>query len=681
MALNGALGSLGTAVELLDTGEEALPPQADALAALVADMNAGNVDALFLLDVNPVYDTPAALGFAEAMGKVGETVHLGFYVDETAQAARWHLPLAHYLEAWGDGRTYDGTLTPIQPLIAPLYDDARSEIEVLALLAAGTEQAGYDLVRARWRAAGVLPGDFEEGWRRVLHDGFAAGTAYPTVAAAPAAPRLTLPPAAGDDALEVVFRLDEKVLDGRFANNAWCQELSDPVTKVSWDNVAVMSRRTAERLGLEMVYDSGKYQVSPAELRVGERTVTLPVWILPGHPDNSIGVTCGYGRSLRSERARRTSPFWDLDSYTDVFARGPLANEVGVNVAPLRPTASTHVVLGAEVRPAGGRYMVASTQDHAVLDLEARPLFRMGTLEEYRRNPHFPHGEAEDMPPPGEAPREYPGDPYPELWNERHPSDQPEMKGQPYYRNQWGMVIDLNTCTGCNACVLACTSENNVPVVGKVEVARGREMFWLRVDRYFVSHGSDEAVEASDSPEMVLQPLPCMHCENAPCEAVCPVAATTHSSDGLNEMTYNRCIGTRYCSNNCPYKVRHFNYFNWTKTLPLTVQMAMNPDVTVRFRGVMEKCTFCVQRIRGAQRQAKLENRLVREGEVQTACAQACPADAIFFGDLLNPESEVSVLKRNPLNYTMLEELDTEPRVSYLAQVRNPNPGLSETAT
>ncbi len=666
-ALNGALGSIGTAVTYLDAGEEPTRPQAEELVELVRDLNDGNVDALLLLGVNPVYDAPAGLDFGAAMKRAGETIHVGLWVDETARAARWHLPRAHYLEAWGDGRSYDGTLSVIQPLIAPLYADARSDIEVLGALATGLDQAGYDLVRAGWRA--VLPGAFEQAWRKVLHDGFLPGTAFAPAADPPQPPTLGALPTPGDDDLELVFRLDPTVLDGVYANNAWCQELPDPTTKIVWDNVALMSPQTADRLDLSVEYSKGKYYVDLVELTLGDRSVTLPVWVLPGHADDSISVTLGYGREITSNRPHRKSPFWDKDEDTDVYGHGALANGVGQNVAVLRPTASTRVATGVQVRKTGQTYLIITTQEHGTLDVEARPLVRVATYAEYEKQPDFV--QEFEAPTPREPFAEYPA-----LWENQHPAGTAAMKDNPYYRNQWGMVVDLNACTGCSACIVACNSENNISVVGKEHVGNGREMLWMRLDRYFISHGDDEAPE---NPQMVVQPVLCQHCENAPCEAVCPVAATVHSPDGTNQMIYNRCIGTRYCSNNCPYKVRRFNFFNWTKTLPLEVQMAQNPNVTVRFRGVMEKCSFCIQRIRRAQQRAGLEDRTVEDGEVVTACQQACPAQAITFGDLNDPESRVSTMKQNSRRYEMLAELDVKPRLSYLGRVRNPNPSLEPT--
>lgn len=662
--INDLLGSLGRTV-ILHALDEPATPQHAALADLVQAMQAGAVDALLLLNVNPVYDAPAALGFAEALAQVPEVIHLGLHVDETARRSSWHLPSAHYLEAWGDGRAYDGTLSVIQPLIAPLYEAAHSPLEVLALLASGEEQSAYDLVRNTWRQLLAGRGAFEQAWQRVLHDGFLPDSAYPTVSLRPSRQALADWPRAAEGGLEVVFRLDPTVLDGSFANNAWAQELPDPITKIVWDNVAVLSPKTAEALGVKAEYHKGVYIADVIELSLDGRAVELPVWVLPGHPDDSITVYLGYGREITSTRPERKTPFFDLDDYTDIYGHGAIATGVGVNVAPLRRPESPWVAYGAQVRKTGRTYKIVTTQDHG--SMVGRPLVRLATVEEFRKNPDF----AKEAEPPLEGLE--PWEQYPALWEEDHPRKQPAFQDSDYYRNQWAMVIDLNACTGCNACIVACDSENNIPMVGKTEVGRGREMHWLRIDRYFVS---DEA--HADDPQIVVQPVPCMHCENAPCESVCPVAATVRSPDGLNEMVYNRCIGTRYCSNNCPYKVRRFNWFNWVKTLPIQVQMAQNPDVTVRFRGVMEKCTYCVQRIREAQRQANIEKRPLRDGEVKTACQQACPAEAITFGDLNDPDSAVVKQRQNARRYEMLATLNVKPRTSYLARITNPNPRLLE---
>ena len=447
-----------------------------------------------------------------------------------------------------------------------------------------------------------------------------------------------------------------------------------PVVSLDEGGTPLLSARTlSEQLGVEVEYDQGSFLGDQVQISANGASVELPVWIQPGLPDGSISVAMGYGRQLSSNRPTRTTPFWDTDEYTDVYGDGPLGNGVGQNVAPLRNASMAAVATGATVQRAAdaGTYKIATTQEHG--SMEGRPIARWDTLEEFRENPDFA-GEMGPPVPGSDADGDAGYEDYPMLWEENHPSETPALKDNPYYENQWGMTIDLNTCTGCNACVVACTSENNIQVIGKEEVSRGRHMYWLRMDRYYVS---DE--ENADDPDMLMQPVMCQHCENAPCESVCPVAATVHSPDGTNQMIYNRCIGTRYCQNNCPYKVRRFNFFNWTRTLPTEVQMAQNPNVTMRFRGVMEKCTFCVQRVREAQQHAQNEGRRIRDGEVQTACQQACPADAIAFGDLNDPESQVVHERKNPRRYELLAYLNTKPRLSYLARVRNTNPRIEAT--
>ena len=770
MAINQELGSLGTSVTLYDTGASSRPSQDEAFADLVDAMKGDEIDSLFMVGVNPVYDAPASLGFEEALSNVQNTVHCGLLRNETAQASRWHVPRTHYLESWGDGRAYDGTLSVIQPLIEPLYDDAHSEIEVLNLLATGVDANGYDLVREQWRSQ--ITSNFEEGWRQVLHDGYLDDTQFDTASAGTASvPEISAP---SEDGLEVVFQQDPKLLDGRFSNNAWMQELPDPVTKIVWDNVAVMSPATAEELGLDVKYREDNFYADRVDLSVNGETVELPVWIQPGHPDGSILVNLGYGRTIATTREGYETPFWDVSDEQDVYNPEPIAggldadgnpvDVVGENVAPLRPE-SGQVADGGEVSKVDldSRYLIATTQEEG--SMKGRPIVRWATLDEFKEDPYFVeegqvpvpelgghggdghgggdghsggdgHGSGEhasegdqvhssdayglaagtgtsahtvDNVPadakkgehdkPGHTDDETHSDDehgsgqngdghasegapnvegyreYPMTWEENHPKDQPASKDNPYYQNQWGMTIDLNTCTGCNACVVACTSENNVQVVGKEEVSNGRHMYWIRNDRYYVSEGETEDVE---DPEMMMQPVMCQHCENAPCESVCPVAATVHSPDGTNQMIYNRCIGTRYCANNCPYKVRRFNFFSWTKNLPTEVQMAQNPNVSVRSRGVMEKCSWCVQRIRKSQQQADNEDRDLYPNEVETACQQACPTDAITFGDLNNPESDVVHEKENPRRYELLSYLNTKPRLSYLGSVRNKNPRIQD---
>ncbi len=667
-AINDRLGAVGTTVSYLSLEDSANDFEADMQAAL-ADMNAGDVDVVLTLGVNPVYDLP---GFSDAYANATHRVHVSLYNDETAGSATWTVPQTHYLEAWGDGTSKSGVMSVVQPLIAPLYADAHSDIEVIGLFATGTEMFGYDMVRATWRQQ--LSGTFETSWRKVVHDGFLDGSGASTARTSlsstgvnAAVSGLGLAAVSGT---EIVISADTKVFDGRFANNAWLQELPEPTTKVVWENVAKMNPSTAERLGVGSKLDGGRYLTDTVEIEVGQYRVELPVWIQPGMADDSVHVTLGYGRNIVSEREERSTNIFDLDDYTDVYGKGAVSTGVGSNVAPL--ASEGRIVTGSISKKASG-YLVASTQDHGAIDAEhvseqvqKRGLFRMATVDEYRANPDFVAG--------GEpAPLKEDWEDYPTLWQANHPKESDVMTNSNYFENQWGMVIDLNTCTGCNACVMACQAENNIQVVGKSEVARGREMHWLRMDRYFVS-GDGATLE---DPQMVIQPMPCQHCENAPCEQVCPVAATVHSPDGTNQMIYNRCIGTRYCANNCPYKVRRFNFFNWTKTLPGTVHMAQNPNVTVRSRGVMEKCSFCIQRIRGANKVANVENRSLRDGEVVTACQQVCPANAITFGDLANPESSVSQKRTSDRRYELLAELNIKPRVSYLGRLRNPNPNLA----
>lgn len=667
-AMNSALGAVGTTITYLDNDDSSDDASA-ALEAAVADMAAGNVDIVLTLGVNPVYDHPA---FGEAYAGVPTRIHQGMYLDETAVAASWVVPQTHYLEAWGDGTSHSGIPGVIQPLIAPLYADAHSDIEVVGLFATGTEMPGYEMVRATWRSQ--LGGSFESAWRRVVHDGFGSGGGFSTarVSVSAAGVRAALDGAnfSGTDGIEVVVTPDTKVFDGRYANNAWLQELPDPTTKVVWDNVALMNPATAEKLGVSAKLNAGKYYADVVNIKAAGYSVELPVWIQPGMADDSVHVSLGYGREIVSEREERSTNFFDLDDYTDVYGKGAISTGVGANSAAL---AVGGYIVSATASKSGEGYMVASTQDHGAIDaphvgeeVKSRGLFRMATVEEYRSNPDFVKGG-------DPAPLKEDWEDYPTLWEANHPKGSEEMTSSNYHDNQWGMVIDLNTCTGCNACVVACQAENNIQVVGKEEVSRGREMHWLRLDRYFVS-GDGSSYE---DPQMVIQPMPCQHCENAPCEQVCPVAATVHSPDGTNQMIYNRCIGTRYCANNCPFKVRRFNFFNWTKTLPETLHMASNPNVTVRSRGVMEKCSFCIQRIRGANKVANVENRAIEDGEVVTACQQVCPANAITFGDLSNPDSAVSRRRESDRRYELLAELNVKPRVSYLGRVRNPNPNLA----
>ena len=613
-------------------------------------MRGGAVQTLVVLGGNPVFDAPADLDFASAMAKVPHSITLGHTIDETSSKAEWHIPRAHYLESWGDARAVGGILSVVQPMILPLFG-GRTPIEVLGLMVAGKDRPGYEIMRDTWKPI-LGDAEFETKWNRVLHDGFLAGSELPEVV-----PDLTAQPlaelgrlvgagAAGTSGampggLEIVFLASPSLHDGRFANDGWLQELPDPLTKLTWDNPALVSPTTAGTLGLA----NGDL----VRLDYSGRWLELPVWILPGMADGVVALTLGYGR----QRAGRIGSGVGFDTFTVRRSQAP-GFDGGVKLSRL-----------------GRTYPLSATQEHG--SMEGRPVVRESTLTALRSESAAgtESAQAGDSP---QAPNEEnsPGalgvfeeePPHFSLWKE-HAYDQ---------GHQWGMTIDLNSCIGCNACMTACQSENNIPVVGKVQVAKGREMHWIRVDRYFSG-------EPSGSPEMVFQPVPCMHCEDAPCEQVCPVAATVHDAEGLNVMVYNRCIGTRYCSNNCPYKVRRFNFFNFTKDTPDILKLAMNPDVTVRARGVMEKCTYCTQRINKVKIDARLGGRELRDGDVKTACQQACPASAIQFGDLRDPSSQVVKAKADPRNYALLEELNTKPRTTYLAKVRNPNPDLEGART
>ncbi|MFN7941933.1 MAG: TAT-variant-translocated molybdopterin oxidoreductase [Thermoanaerobaculia bacterium] len=630
--INAALGALGATVIASDPVECAPVDHSASIAELAEALRAGKVDLLLVCGSNPVFDAPADVDFAGALVAAKGTlkIHHGLYQDETAEFCEWHVPAAHYLESWGDARAFDGTVTVLQPLIEPLYG-GKTEIEmVAALLGRGTALA-YDLVQEYWQSR-LAGDDFDAAFRAALHDGAVPATAYgeKTVAPSPdavAAAAATLAGASGAaTGLEVALRFDSSVLDGRFANNGWLQELPKPLTKLTWDNAVLLSPRTAERLKV-----AGEDLV---EVAVGGRKVTGPVWILPGQADEVATIHLGYGR-------RRA---------------GKIATGIGFDAQSLATRAARFALPQAEIRPTGETLPLATTQGHHALEwmreetveAETRDVVREATFAEFERNPRFAQQTE-----PGAA--------------------DPNVSFAPGYDYSqgysWGMAIDLSACTGCNACVVACVAENNIPVVGKEQVRRGREMQWIRVDRYFRGD-----VDGPDG--MVFQPLPCMQCEQAPCETVCPVAATTHSSEGLNDMVYNRCVGTRYCSNNCPYKVRRFNFLLYQDFDTPQFKLQRNPDVSVRSRGVMEKCTYCVQRINQARIAAEREGRTIQAGEIVTACQQACPSNAIAFGNLNDAAERVVEWKASPRNYSLLEELGTRPRTTYLALVKNPHPEL-----
>jgi molybdopterin-containing oxidoreductase family iron-sulfur binding subunit len=619
-AINASLGAVGTTVVYTASPEANPVVQLDSLRELVADMDAGKVRLLVIIGGNPVYTAPADLDFAAKMDKVALRVRLGLHDDETSERCQWHLPMAHVLESWSDVRAVDGTVTLVQPLIAPLYG-GKTDHEFLAAFSKHSDRSSHDIVREYWKAQDAT--DFERRWNRALHDGVIAGSAFPARAVAfrPGDWMKAAPPSAAG--LELAFRPDPCLHDGTYSNNGWMQELPRPLTKLTWDNAVLMSPRQAEALGVRVPTQTHLGSVADVvEVEAGGRKLRGPAWVMPGHPEGSFTVYLGYGRT----RA------------------GRVGNQIGFDAGALRTAAGLWATSGVQVRKTGDTATLACTQDH--WRMEGRNPVRAVTVEELRANPEA----VQHM---GEAPA-----PGLTMYPDEHK----------YEGHAWGMAIDLTSCVGCNACVTACQAENNIPVVGKDQVGRGREMQWIRIDRYFEG--------PADAPATYHQPVLCQHCENAPCEVVCPVAATVHSDEGLNDMVYNRCVGTKYCSNNCPYKVRRFNFYLYQDWDTPSLKLQRNPDVTVRSRGVMEKCTYCVQRINEARINAKNENRPIRDGEITTACQQACPAQAIAFGDVNDPTSQVSRLKQQHRNYGLLAELNTRPRTTYLAAVSNPNPQL-----
>jgi MoCo/4Fe-4S cofactor protein with predicted Tat translocation signal len=617
-AMNQALGNVGKTVFYTDSVDANPVNRGESLKALTDDMRAGKVDLLLILGGNPAYDAPAELEFASALrsNAVNLKVFLGTHRNETAELCQWHVPEAHYLEAWSDARTYDGTVSIIQPLIEPLYG-GKSAHEIIAILAGQSGLTGHDLVQQYWQKqhAGA---DFDEFWRKSLHDGWISGTSFAPKNATMKASGMPAPQAESSNAIELNFRRDPSIYDGRFANNGWLQELPKPLTKLTWDNPIMIGPAMADRLKLTFK--------DVAELEFDGKKVKGPVWIQAGHPDNSITIFLGYGRT----RA------------------GRVGTGTGFDVSSLRTSKAPWFASGAKLTPTGETYYLASTQGYQTMetpDGSERPLVQERSLEDYKKDPNF----AKE----GETPKELSLFPSFDYSKETY---------------SWGMAIDLNACVGCNNCIVACQSENNIAVVGKEQTRKGRHMHWLRVDAYY--NGPRE------NPKGFFQPVPCMQCENAPCEVVCPVQATTHSSEGLNDMVYNRCIGTRYCSNNCPYKVRRFNFLLFQDWETPQFKLMRNPDVTVRSRGVMEKCTYCVQRINEERIDAERANSTIKDGELQTACQQSCPASAIIFGNLNDPNSQVNKWKAQARNYSLLGELNTRPRTTYLAEVRNPNPEL-----
>src|SRR5271167_3776405 len=623
-AMNQVLGAIGNTVIYTDTVEVKPQIQTAALKELVGDMNAGKVDLLLILGSNPVYDAPADFAFAKAMDKVPLRVQYGLYQDETFDHVHWHINGTHYLEEWGDCRAFDGTVTITQPLVAPLYN-AKSPYELIFSLVGSSETAGYDIVRKYWQGQ-IKDGDFDAAWRKAVHDGFVANTAFPAKSVSAKGGAIPSSTTAGGD-MEVIFRRDPLIYDGTRANNAWLQETPKPITNLCWDNAVLISPATAKKRSLV----TGDI----VEINVDGRKVKGAIWPQPAHPNDAITVFLGYGRTKG----------------------GRVADGVGFDAYQVR-TSDAPWIASAKITKVGSDYGFAHPQGFQYIDysdlpkgtepLEKRHIIRKATLEDFIKNPNFAHEDEEQVPP--EMTLYYP---------------------YQYTELKWGMAIDMNSCIGCKTCIVACQAENNIPVVGKEQTMRGRQMQWLRVDVYYEG--------GTENPGIYYQPVPCQQCENAPCEVVCPVGATVHSTEGLNDMVYNRCVGTRYCSNNCPYKVRRFNFLLFQDFETPQFKMMRNPEVSVRSRGVMEKCTYCVQRITHGRITAEKENRKLRDLEVLTACQQACPAGAITFGNLNDPESRVSKLRADQRSYGLLEDLNTRPRTTYMAVVLNPNPELEKS--
>ncbi len=658
--LNALLGNVGATLRYTaDPGGER-PTHGSALEDFARALGAGEVDTLLILGGNPVYTSPDHLGLAERLEAVPFSAHLTLYENETSVRCQWQLPRAHWLECWGDGLAWDGSYSVAQPLILPLYG-GRSPLELLAAALGESLEERWEPVRAAFaELIGDEGNNYDIRWRRTLHDGMLADSAAPVVTPTPRAlPAETFPERVlsaadpGREAFELHLALDPKMLDGRFLNSGWLQELPEFLTKLTWDNALLLAPSSAKELGL--AYED------TVDLEIdGRRLSGVAVYPMPGHARGSATLYLGWGRTLAGRVGGLPTDGVAVTGFDGYRLMGPGGQAYQSGLSISRRT---------------GRYPLACTQDHFQMDatgggeLQDRVqnhIVRSADLTDFERNPEFakaimpplrqtgPDGETKLVPAP------YP--PLVSLWKEFT-----------YEGHKWGMSIDMGACTGCNACVIACQSENNIPIVGKDQVRNHREMHWLRIDRYFVGDDADE-------PEVRSQPVACTHCEMAPCEQVCPVAATVHSDEGLNDMIYNRCVGTRYCSNNCPLKVRKFNYFNYHRDLReernQVKRMALNPEVTVRMRGVMEKCTYCVQRIQAAKIKAGNERRMVRDGEVVTACQQTCPADAIRFGDLNDAGSRVAEAHASPRSYGILEYLNIKPRTLYLARIRNPNPAL-----
>ena len=620
----------------------------DSIRDLCSEMDHGKVDLLLMLGGNPVYDAPHDFDFVNKLKRVHTSIHLSPYFDETSAYCQWHVAESHFLETWSDARAYDGTASIVQPLISPLYY-THSAHDLIAAFSDKPGLPAYDAVRAYWTEASVhLPAAIDTGWRKWLNDGVIAGTKFAALTPELKFTAANLPsfrPAPADQ-LEFLFRPDPAVHDGRFANNGWLQELPKPVTKLTWDNAALVSPKLAQARDFAHKVQSrggehGQVRSPLVDIELNGSKVTAAVWTLPGQAENTVVLPLGYGRT----RA------------------GYTGSNKGFNAYVVRTSNALWTATGGQLTATGDSYPMACTQYH--FNMEGRQILSTATLAEFQANPNFAHEHDET------------------------PAKEDSLyKEFAYPGNAWGMAIDLTKCNGCNACVVACQSENNIPVVGKDQVMRGREMHWIRIDRYYTNSESATSGKATgdpseynptlDNPETFFQPVPCQQCENAPCEQVCPVGATVHSAEGLNDMVYNRCIGTRYCSNNCPYKVRRFNFLRFQDWDSPQLKLMRNPEVTVRSRGVMEKCTYCVQRINNVRIDAEKQNRPIRDGEIVTACESACPSEAIVFGNANDPGSRVGQAESATAQLFDIGELNARPRTTYLAAVRNPNPELEK---
>jgi molybdopterin-containing oxidoreductase family iron-sulfur binding subunit len=621
--LNHVYSAPGKTLKYIQPIEQDPSSQIEGLQQLVREIQAGVVDNILFIDCNPVYTAPAELEFSTVLARVKNKFSLGLFEDETSKLCDWHIPMSHTFETWGDAKAFDGTVTIQQPLIAPLYQ-SKSAIEVLSLFLS-KEQTSYQIVQDYWKKK--WGSSFDSNWKKSVHDGVAGVFSETRNVSFQQKAISEKEKGSTANKMELMLTADPHVYDGRYANNGWLQELPKPFSKLTWDNAIYLSPATAKKLQVE--------NEDILEIRVGKKAVEGPVWIIPSHPEDSMSLFFGYGRRVGGVNA---------------IHRGYNAYNLRTSDFLWNPTAS-------EVKKVSGKWPLACTQKNN--EIAGRDLVRKGNISQFEKDPSFlKHAEHVDHDNPS---HQWVADKL-----KTTNTTEPHIRKADY---QWGMAINLSTCIGCNACTIACMSENNIAIVGKDQVRRGRDLHWIRIDNYY------DGTEGYS--QVHFQPVPCMHCETAPCEVVCPVAATAHSDEGLNDMVYNRCVGTKYCSNNCPYKVRRFNFYQYTDAVTPTFKMMRNPDVTVRSRGVMEKCTYCVQRINQARISAEKESRKIRDGEIITACQSVCPTESILFGDVSNPESRVSKVKAIPLNYGLLEDLGTRPRTTYLAKLKNPNPELS----